>query len=306
MSRISTAMLLAAAAVLEARHQGDPAIQRNAALARACLLGSGPGGMRLLQAVDHTLGRGLLRLLEWLYLPGLSAHYAWRKRHIRRWALQACRDGAQQALILGSGFDGLSLTLLAQMPALRVFEIERAHTVAIKRAALQALGHDDSRLVLATGELGTRPLSTVLGALPGFDPQRPTLVIAEGVLMYLPLGDVQQLLQRLACVLPDARLIATAMAQSETGAVGFRHQRPWVRHWLRRAGEPFRWGATRQALPALLGTAGVQLSQLADPDHADDPDPAPGEWLFTGRLAAAAAMPRVPLAHARLRGIALP
>jgi methyltransferase (TIGR00027 family) len=304
MSRISTAMLLAAAAVGEARNQGDPTLQRNAALARTCLLGSGRGGMRLLQAVDHAPGRGLLRLLEWLCLPGLGAHYAWRKRYLRRWALQACRDGVEQVLILGAGFDGLSLTLLAQVPALRVFEIERAHIVSIKRAALQVLGYDDPRLVLAAGELGTRPLGAVLGALPAFDPRRQTLVIAEGVLMYLPLTDVQQLLWRLACVLPDARLIATAMAQSGKGAVGFRHQRPWVRHWLRRAGEPFRWGAARHALPALLGTAGVQLSQLADPDGGDDPDPAPGEWLFTGRLAAAPSP--TPLAHARLRGVALP
>ncbi|TBV73709.1 class I SAM-dependent methyltransferase [Pseudoxanthomonas winnipegensis] len=306
MAGISTSMLLAAAAVREARTDRTPSAQRNGAIARACLQRAGRGGDRLLRAVDTRPGRGLLRLLEAACLPGIGAHYAWRKRRIRRWAQQACAEGVQQVLILGAGFDGLAQALLDQAPALHVFEVDREATLAIKQAALRALCLDDPRLRLCPGELGTVPLARWLRGLPGFAPDLPTLIVAEGLLMYLPLDTAQALLRQLARALPDARLIATAMALCHDGAPGFVRQRPWVRRWLGRRGEPFRWGATRQALPTLLGQGGVRMDGIADADDADDPDPAPGEWLFHGRLlhpdhSVAAASP-----HSRLRAAALP
>ncbi|QWP77120.1 class I SAM-dependent methyltransferase [Lysobacter sp. K5869] len=284
MERISTSMLLAAACVRQARRDADPAVQRSAVLAHACLQRCGAPGRRLLFAVDRAPGRWLLALLEALYLPGLGAHYAWRKRHIRRWALQACDGGAEQVVLLGAGFDGLSLALLARAPHLRVIEIERERTVAIKRAALREIGADDAQLILVAADLSARPIAAVLRASPGFDPQRPTLIVAEGVLMYLGVDQLRVLLQGLADTLPGARLIATAMDVDAAGTPGFARQRPWVGRWLRRAGEPFRWGAARDALGAAMSDAGARLDRLADPDAVDDPDPSPGEWVFAGSL----------------------
>lgn len=283
--RLSTSMLVAAAAVRQARHDADPAVRRNALLARACLQACGPSGTRLLCAVDRAAGRGLLAVLEALYLPGLRAHYAWRKRHIRRWALQSCARGARQVLILGAGFDGLSLHLLAQVPALRVFEIERARSVAIKQTALDALGLHEPRLSLVAADLASVPVAATLGALPAFDPRCPSLIVAEGVLMYLDRAALRRLLDGLAQSLPGAELIATAMDRRASGAPGFARQRPWVGRWLERAGEPFRWGETREALESLLEDNGVRLRCLADPQVGDDPDPSPGEWLFAAALA---------------------
>lgn len=288
MAGTSTSMLLAAACVRQARRDRDPAVQRNAALARACLQGCGAAGRRLLWAVDHAFGRLLLRLSETLYLPGIGAHYAWRKRHIRRWALQACeRAGAgrvRQLVVLGAGFDGLSLRLLARAPALRAFEIDRAHSVAIKRAALAQIGVDDPRLVLVGADLACESIEAVLRAMPGFDPGVATLVIAEGVLMYLAPAELRALVRGLARTLPQAQLIATAMALRTDATPGFARQRPWVGGWLRRAGEPFRWGATRAGLDASLREAGVELHCVADPLAPADPDPSPGEWVFAGAL----------------------
>ncbi|BAV99897.1 class I SAM-dependent methyltransferase [Lysobacter enzymogenes] len=284
MERTSTSMLLAAAAVRQARRDGDAAVQANARLARACLRGCGAAGRRLLFALDHAPGRWLLAALEAAHLPGIGAHYAWRKRHIRRWALQACADGARQVVVLGAGFDGLSLALLAQSPQLRAFEVERESAVAIKRAALLKVGAEDPRLSLIAADLAQTPAQEALRAAPGFDPAATTVVIAEGVLMYLSPEELQRLLRGLAATLDDARLIATAMALRTDATPGFARQRPWVQRWLRRAGEPFRWGASRACLPALLLAAGVRLERVADPDAAADPDPSPGEWVFAGSL----------------------
>lgn len=284
MERTSTSMLLAAAAVRQARRDGDATVQANARLARACLRGCGAAGRRLLFALDHAPGRWLLAALEAAYLPGIGAHYAWRKRHIRRWALQDCADGARQVVVLGAGFDGLALALLAQAPQLRAFEIERESAVAIKRAALREIGAEDPRLSLIAADLAHTPAAMALRAAPGFDPAAATVVIAEGVLMYLSPEELQRLLRGLAATLDDARLIATAMALRADATPGFARQRPWVQRWLRRAGEPFRWGASRACLPALLHAAGVRLERVADPQAPADPDPSPGEWVFAGSL----------------------
>ncbi len=303
---MSTSLLLAAAAVRQAHTDPTPGAQHNAVLARACLERAGKTGRHLLRAVDTALGRGLLRLVEAGCLPGIGAHYAWRKRRIGQWAAQACADGARQVLILGAGLDGLSHRLLAQTPALHVFEFDRAGTLALKRDALRALRLDDPRLHLCPGELGKVPLARWQRGLPGFVPEQPTLVIAEGVLMYLPLEATQALLRQLARALPDARLIATAMDLRPNGAPGFARQRPWVRTWLERRGEPFRWAAPRQALPVLLGHSGVRLTAIAEPGGPDDPDPAPGEWVFRGDLLHPHhSVPAAP-AHARHRAPALP
>src|SRR5207244_348401 len=111
---------------------------------------------------------------------------------IRRWSLQSCATGVRQVLMLGAGFDGLSLTLLAQVPALRIFEIERERTIAVKRSALRSLQAHDPRLALVAADLSAAPIESLLRALPSFDPERPTLVIAEGVLMYLGVSELRR------------------------------------------------------------------------------------------------------------------
>ncbi|ALN63450.1 hypothetical protein GLA29479_2584 [Lysobacter antibioticus] len=285
MSSVSTAMLVAAATVQ--RGYGRVELTQQAQLARACLERCGAGGRWLLWLVDRALGRACLSALEVLALPGLRGHYAWRKRRIVHWAERACADGATQAVLIGSGYDGLGWSLAQRYPALRVFELDRADSVAIKREALRQLRADTSRLRLLGADLERDDALGTLLADPAFDPGRPTLCVAEGVLMYLQPGRAQQLLRALAQRLPRTVLVATAM-ELRRGRPRFRRERPWVRGWLQRRGEPFRWGCERDALDAWLAECSWILRELAEPGDPDDPDPSPGEWLFLAHCAAAA------------------
>ncbi|ALN82643.1 class I SAM-dependent methyltransferase [Lysobacter antibioticus] len=285
MSSVSTAMLVAAATVQ--RGYGRVELAQQAQLARACLERCGAGGRWLLWLVDRALGRACLSALEALALPGLRGHYAWRKRRIVHWAERACADGATQAVLIGSGYDGLGWSLAQRYPALRVFELDRADSVAIKREALRQLRADTSRLRLLGADLERDDALGTLHADPAFDPGRPTLCVAEGVLMYLQPARAQQLLRALAQRLPRTVLVATVM-ELRCGRPRFRRERPWVRAWLQRRGEPFRWGCERDALGAWLGACGWTLHALAEPGDPDDPDPSPGEWLFLAHCAAAA------------------
>ncbi len=293
MARLSTAQVLAAAAVLQAR-TGSDASACNARVAEACLRHGGGTGACLLRALGTRPGRCLLRLLEYAMLPGINAHYAWRKRRIRAWAEQACANGTRQVLILGAGFDGLGAELADGAARPRVHEVDLAPTIALKRHALASLGFAQPRLHFVACDLAQAALPAALAGAPQFDPAAATLVIAEGVAMYLPIPAAIRLLHSLAGMLRQARCIATAMQTRADGRADFALARPWLRHWLRWNGEPFRWGCSRAALPATLLRAGLAVDTLADPDAADDPDPCPGEWLFAGTL-----LPRQPPAVGR-------
>ncbi|MGO1000585.1 class I SAM-dependent methyltransferase [Lysobacter sp. CA196] len=284
MSGVSTAMLVAAATVQHG--YGRVELAQQAQLARACLERCGAGGRGLLRLVDHVLGRAGLSVLEALALPGLRGHYAWRKRRIAHWADRACANGAAQAVLIGTGYDGLGWSLAQRHPALRVFELDRADTVAIKREALRQLRADTSRLRLLEADLERDDALSALVADPGFDSGLPTVCVAEGVLMYLPSARAQQLLRAMAQCLTHPTLIATAMDLWH-GRPRFRRERPWVRGWLQRRGEPFRWGCEREAIGAWLAVCGWSLRALAEPGDPDDPDPSPGEWLFLAECAAA-------------------
>lgn len=283
-------MLIAAAEVLAAGREGRDGLQPR--FARASLAACGNAGARLLRCVDSAPGRCLLRLAEAAILPGIAAHYGWRKRRVRRWTEEAVEAGARQLLVLGAGFDALGPCMAARHPSLRVFEVDRSTTIAIRGHALRACGITQPRLHMRAADFATGELHDVLRDLAnaGFDGDAPIVVVAEGLLMYLRPDHVASLWQavRAHC---GARVdvIASAMACGDDGVPGFRRQRPWLRGWLARRGESLAWGATRARLAPELAAAGVAIAQLADPDDAADPDPCPGEWLFRGTL-----LPRLP------------
>ncbi|NZA26277.1 class I SAM-dependent methyltransferase [Luteimonas sp. SJ-92] len=282
--RISTAMAVAAGTLLDADAAGLGQ-QLSARLARACLEESGAAGRRLLRLLDRRGGRALLRCAQALVLPGIAAHYRWRKRRIRAWVQARTDAGASQLIVLGAGFDALAAGLVRTVPRLRAIEIDLAVHQRAKRRALRRLGLEHSRLGLVEADLRTQALPGLLAGAAGFDRHAPSVVVAEGLLMYLPPPSLQALFGGLAAALSTpATVIATAMETGAGGAPGFRGQRPWLRHWLRRRGEPFLWGCAPAALPASMRGHGLRLDAIADPAPPHDPDPCPGEWLFRATL----------------------
>jgi len=279
----ATSLLIAAATLLQ---RDDVLVHWEKPLAHAVLEAAGADG-RLLRALGRcAVGRGALRLLQRTLLPGLAAHYLWRKRRIARWVEEHVQRGRTQALLLGAGFDPLGAWLAIRHPQVSVIECDRAATLGIKARAMDRVGLGASNLRPCPVDLGAPAATVAAGILQACDLSRPTVIVAEGVLMYLEQGQVGALLRGLAAGLPaPTAVVATAMARDRHGRVGFERGSPLVRHWLRWRGEPFRWGAARSELAAVLASNGLQLLALAEPAGLD-PDPCPGEWLFRARLAA--------------------
>lgn len=281
--RISTSMLIAAAELLAA--QRARRVDLAARLARGCLQASGTPGARLIRLIDSAAGRLVLRTAEALILPGITAHYAWRKRQIRRWVEAELAAGTRQLLVIGAGFDALALHMTRDHPSLRAYEIDRPESMAAKQRALHGLGISHPRLIMHGVDLSQHGAGGVLRNLDGFDREAGATILAEGVLMYLEPVSVRALWLGLRGAFDgQVTVIATAMDCGGDGSPRFHRQRRWLHDWLARRGEPFRWGVARNQLSATMRESGIAIDAVADPNDAANSDPCPGEWLFRGKL----------------------
>jgi O-methyltransferase involved in polyketide biosynthesis len=198
-------------------------------------------------------GRWLLTAVEAVLLPGLAAHHCRRKR----WLWEALQANAQACHLiwLGVGFDGLARALRARDPSLRVTELDHPDTLALRQSlpALQAEPDVPLQPLQLPGEAA---------ALVRLCAGAPSIVIAEGLLMYLPPRSLLRLLRALARLPAPPALWISALAPAHEAGRGFAQPHALTRRWLRARGEPFRWRLAPERLQALLRRHGFLTEAL--------------------------------------------
>lgn len=261
---------------------GSPANSLSQQLAKQVLQRSGWRGRVLLALQGWRGGRALLTGLLQFSLPGIMAHYGWRKQHIVSWIEQQIeQQNTQQLVIVGAGFDGLGAMLSAKYRQLQVVEIDRVATINIKQDVLRQLHALRPNLCLKAADLGRCSLAQLLADTAEFSAERPTLMLAEGVLMYLPETAINNLLQQMRqSVNAPLQLVASQMQLDQHGKPRF-SQQGWLADMaLAISGERFVSGITPQALPGWLVNLGFNLQQLVPAEQPENNDPCPGELLF--------------------------
>ena len=203
--------------------------------------------------------------LDWLedhLLAGQSTHVALRKRVLDDETRAAIEAGAVQVLVVGAGFDTLAFRLARMHRHVRFVEIDHPATQSLKRHALTELDRIHGRVTnlrLQPADLGATPLPEVLDEL-GWDRRARSVVVAEGVLMYLGEHEVADFLRGVASrMAPGSRLLGTYLVPDAQG-------RPYVgklggimRASLRLMGEPLRWATTPEGLATLLDATGFAM-----------------------------------------------
>jgi methyltransferase (TIGR00027 family) len=138
----------------------------------------------------------------------LRAHVAVRTRFIDHQVLGAIRRGIHQIVIVGAGYDDRSLRFRA--PGVQFFELDHPSTQADKKRLLRQTAAGGAELTLAPVDLRIDDVGTVLAAC-GHAADRPSLFIAEGLLVYLEPEVIVALLTGLR-----SRCTATATAAAVT------------------------------------------------------------------------------------------
>jgi methyltransferase (TIGR00027 family) len=98
---------------------------------------------------------------------------------------RAIDAGVKQVLILGAGFDSHAYRFEDRLESVRVFEVDRPLTLAMKRERVQqVLGRVPENLTYVDADLETDDLAGML-AEAGYDVGLPSFVLMEGLTMYL-------------------------------------------------------------------------------------------------------------------------
>ena len=222
--------------------------------------------------------RALWRCVDRLTLPGIIRHFWYRKRWIERCSRSAIADGYERLIVLGAGFDTLGMRLCEEFPQLGVVEIDHPATQAIRRRALaHASASLPANLELVPLDLDGAPLPEAVRA-----DRRPTFVIAEGLLMYLPPTEVENLLDALHDLpVERLRIAFSYITRWPDGSMGFRPQSRLIHRWLAWRGEPFKWAIEPRLIPDFLASHGFRLVETALTQDFSEPS-TPGRPLLTG------------------------
>jgi methyltransferase (TIGR00027 family) len=254
----TTAKVIAAGTLLLA---SDPRTAAQVAPGAAPLCQKFLAGTRadrwLAASVVHPLTRALWRWVESITLPGIVSHYWRRKCWIESRCRSAVAQGCRRVIVLGAGFDTLAYRLAHELDGLSIIEIDHPATQAAKRKALP--GDEAGAMRYMPLDLASEPLPAEI-----VDDAAATVVVIEGLLMYLPPAEVGRLFDVLrAFQAARLRVIFSFMTLWPDGSAGFRPRSGLVERWLARRNEPFTWALEPAAARDFLAAHGFRLMELA-------------------------------------------
>lgn len=164
-----------------------------------------------------------IKFLDNVVSKGYVVHMAMRKLMIEQKIIEAIDNGTKQVVICGAGYDVLCLYLHIKYPDVIFYELDLEQTQQLKLNTIKKLNPPDSTLNDELKKIAKHYIRNFenLRFVPcnlsnnlwcqclynqGFNKNEPSIVIAEGLTMYLPEIDVKNILNILKfCVLNNKK-----------------------------------------------------------------------------------------------------
>ena len=184
----------------------------------------------------------------------LRTHVLLRSRYAEERLQLAARRGVTQFLILGAGLDTFAYRQPEWASALRVFEVDHPASQADKRERLKAASIDiPPNLVFVSVDFERETLRARLLS-EGFDFSQPTFVSCLGVLVYLTMDAVRNLMRLIASLPTGSECVLTYGGNQRLSDSG----RQSLADMAAAVGEPFRSPMDVNALNELCTDVGLQ------------------------------------------------
>jgi methyltransferase (TIGR00027 family) len=215
------------------------------------LVESGAVGRRAVGFSRTRIAVGIYLAFDWM-MPGQFEAFAHRKAFCERQVRKGIEAGASQVLVLGAGYDTLCWRLAPEFAGVNFFEIDHPATARLKARGIEAMG-SLTNLHLMAEDLNERQLVDVLHADSTWDVTAPTVIVAEGLLMYLPPEAVGTLFEQCAAVSGVGSRVAFTYVGTRTD--GRPDAGPWtllVLWLLKVSGEPWLWSTRPEELGLFL------------------------------------------------------
>lgn len=213
--------------------------------------------------------RWLSQLLLWLFdkrAPGAVEFLTIRPRLVDELAVELAAQGLEQIIILGAGFDTMSLRIREQLQGITIFEVDHPATQAAKQTTIARFRapanvrfvavdfeHDDFAKKLREAE---------------FDPARQTLISWLGVTYYLTASAVARTLVQIASLSKgDTKFVFDYMLEEVIAGTSQNREAQNKARFVARLGEPWLFGLQPEALAAYLAPFGFQVIYNYTPEE---------------------------------------
>lgn len=197
-------------------------------------------------------------------LPGQFEAFADRKAFCEHQVRDGIDAGATQILVLGAGFDTMGWRLAPEFSGVNFFEIDHPSTARFKARGIEVMGQRDN-LYLIAEDLGERKLGDVLNENTSWNQNARTVIVAEGLVMYLPSEAVRDLFYQCAVITGIGSRIAFSFIP--TGTDGRPDVGRWtgLMLWLQKLiGEPWVWSIRPEELGPFLEESGWTIDLVQD------------------------------------------
>jgi methyltransferase (TIGR00027 family) len=192
--------------------------------------------------------------------PGARTSAVARTRFIDEAVEKALASGIRQVVILGAGFDARAYRL-RDMAEAAVFEVDHPATSAAKQTVVEAaLGAVPGHVRFIAVDFNAEPLPSAM-LTAGFDPNRPTLFIWEGVTNYLTADAVDATLRWCASASAGSQVLFTYIHRQILDAPQAFGDTERLFATLGAAGERWTFGLDPAQLSGFLAQRGLTLVQ---------------------------------------------
>jgi methyltransferase (TIGR00027 family) len=221
------------------------------------LLASGMADSTVVRMARRPLAIGLGMAINPL-MSGEFEALAYRKAFCENAVLEAIDGSVRQVLVLGAGFDTLCWRLASAHTACNFVEIDHPATSRAKVRGIRQMGQPANMNMLAA-DLSRQSLRQVLADEESWDSKAASIIVAEGLLMYLRPDDVSNLFRETAAsVGPESAFALSHFLARKNGKPDLG---PWSEYallGLRLIGEPVQWAIRKDHLADFVTGSGWQ------------------------------------------------
>jgi methyltransferase (TIGR00027 family) len=223
------------------------------------LVDSGAAWRPLVRACLQGRLNWLIRIFERLFGPQYGQLFrgiGHRKIFCERQVREGIAEGAKQVLVLGAGYDTLCWRLAREYPDVQFLELDHPATGRLKAKGLEQMGTTPN-LHLIQADLSNESLESVLKANRPWDVEATSVVLAEGLLMYLTYEVASLLLTQCNGLCgPGTRFAFDYLSQRPDGQFDFGRLTRITILSLKLIGEPLLWGSRREEVSSLFRGTG--------------------------------------------------
>ena len=126
--------------------------------------------------------------------PGLSSSIIARVRYFDDFVEKSIKEGSEQLIILGAGYDTRAHRIEGLKGKVKVFEVDHPNTQSFKIQKIKEIfGSTPDNVVYVPVDFETEKFSQKLFDM-GYDSSKKTSFVMEGLIMYIPNGAVDEIL----------------------------------------------------------------------------------------------------------------